>query len=443
MRDGSGTSIRVIAPLRDFLALETASAILIVAATIWALVWRNGPWTTYETFWQTKASIRVGSAGLSLDLRHWVNEALMALFFFVAALEIKRELVEGELQDRKRALLPVCAAVGGMVVPTLLFLGVIGGGAARRGWGIPMATDIAMALAAITLLGNRVPSRLKLFVLALAIVDDIGAIVVIAFVYSTGIKWEWLVVAAATVAALFILRRRGSSSAIGLLSGGVLLWLALHEAGVHATIAGVIFGALTPARPVLSADLVDQSELVDLSTLAAAETTVRLARSTVSELERLEHRFHPWTSYAILPVFALANAGVSLKGSDLEAALRQPLMWSVAIGLVVGKPLGIVLATWIAVRFRIASLPEGVRWSELFGVATLCGIGFTVSIFISDRAFTSERLQSAATIGILLGTLSAAVLGAVILSFPGRKGRRRRSQPTASQIIKASTEPAD
>ena len=418
----NGTTLRVgIRPLVDFIHTEAAGGVVLLAATLVALLLANSPWSeAYQSFWHTPFSIEAGPLHLSLDLQEVVNDGLMAVFFFVVGLEIKRELVEGELRGVRRAALPAIAAVGGMVVPAAIYLLVNAGGPGEGGWGIPMATDIAMAVGVLSLLGSRVRPSLKLFVLALAIVDDIGAILVIALFYSGGITLAPLLGAAGAVALVVVMRSIGIQAVVAYIVAGVILWLFLHEAGIHATIAGVILGLMAPTQPARRSDMIDESELTDLSTPRAARQTAVAARQSVSVVEWLEHGLHPWTSFVILPIFALANAGIPLSSEALEGAAGSPITLGVILGLVVGKTVGITAFAWLAVRTRAGELPEGATWPAITGVAAVAGIGFTVAIFIAGLAFEDPGMQDLAKIGILGGSLLAAVLGALLLRLPGR-----------------------
>ncbi|HEX2038856.1 MAG TPA: Na+/H+ antiporter NhaA [Acidimicrobiales bacterium] len=336
--------------LRRFLHDEAAGGVALVAATVVALVWANVSHGSYEDVWHGR-----------LDLRHWVNEGLMAVFFFVVGLEVRREL-----RTLRTAVLPMVAALGGMVVPAVLYLLIAGG----RGWGIPMATDIAFAVGVLALLGRRVPAGLKLFLLTLAVVDDIGAVIVIALVYSEGVEPVPLLAAAAFLAAAAATGRPWPSVVLA-----VGVWAALLDSGVHATLAGVAAAFVVPAG------------------------------------QEVEERLHPWTSFVVVPVFALANAGVEL---DLATS---KVTWGVLVGLVVGKPLGIVGASWLAVRLGQAELPRGVRWPHVVGGGALAGIGFTVSLFVAGVAFDSPEPAEAAKVAILGASVAAASLGAAVLTF--------------------------
>jgi NhaA family Na+:H+ antiporter len=319
----------------EFLAAEAAGGVVLLAATVVALAWANSPWrSSYAELWSHEVSL-----GVRLDLRHWINEGLMTLFFLVVALEIRRELREGELRERRAAALPICAALGGMVAPAAVYLLVTAGSDGTRGWGIPMATDIAFAVAAVSALGRRVAPSVRVFLLALAIVDDIGAIVVIAVFY-----------------------------------GGTEGW---------AVLAAVVVALVLP-KPIAAT---------------------------------VERRLHPWTGFVVVPLFALANAGLYLGGGVFHDAVATPITWGVVLGLVVGKPLGIVGASALAVRLRVGVLPAGAGWRQLLGAAAIAGIGFTVSLFIAGLAFTDPSDAAAATVGVLTGSLVAAAMGALVLTF--------------------------
>jgi Na+:H+ antiporter, NhaA family len=420
---------RVIAPLREFLHTESAGGVILAVAALVALVWANSPWKdAYFDLWHTDLSISLGDHTLDLDLQEWVNEGLMAIFFFVVGLEIKRELVEGELRGAHRAVLPAVAALGGMVVPALIYLAINAGGDGADGWGIPMATDIAMAVGILSLLGRRVVPSLKLFLLALAIVDDIGAIAVIAIFYTDDIDYDSLLIAMGLVAALVVMRSLDVRTTLPPLAVGCGLWLALHESGVHATVAGVILGLMAPTRPHLQPELVDESALTDLSSVAAARETATLARQSISVVEWLEHVLHPWSSFVIVPLFALANAGVTISTDALSDAVTSAVTLGALLGLVVGKLAGITAFTWLAARLGIGVLPEGATWRGIAGVAAVAGIGFTVSLFITGLAFDDPGLQDEAKVGILAAAIVAGALGAVVLAAPGRARSQLRDR---------------
>ena len=409
--------------VREFFETEAAGGVVLLVAAVVALVWVNSPFrASYETLWSTVLSIEVGGFGIEEDLRHWVNDALMAIFFFVVGLEIKRELVTGELRTWRQASTPAIAALGGMVVPALLFLAVNAGGRGANGWGIPMATDIAFALGVAALLGPRVPTGLKLFLLTLAIVDDIGAIVVIAVFYSSDVEARALLAAAGVLGVMGLLRALQVHWLPAYIALGALVWLAVFQSGVHATIAGVVLGLLAPARPLNPSHVAREwaEHLGDDPSPAEVRQMTHLARSTTSVTERLELLLHPYSSLVIVPIFALANAGVVFEGDALSGAGAGRVAAGIAAGLVVGKLVGVTAGAWLAVRLRVGELPAEVGWSHIVGAAALAGIGFTVSLFITDLAFDDAGLEAAAKVGILGASAAASVLGAVLL-------RRRRT----------------
>ncbi|HEU5301791.1 MAG TPA: Na+/H+ antiporter NhaA [Acidimicrobiia bacterium] len=374
----------------EFVSVEVLSGIALLVAAAAALLWANVDASSYADLWGAKLTIGIGDLAIEESLVKWVNDALMVLFFFVVGLEIKRELVEGELRDPRAAALPVLGALGGMVVPALIFVALNAGGAGSRGWGIPMATDIAFALGVLALLGPRIPSGLKLFLLTLAIVDDVGAILVIALFYTSDMEPVWLLGAAAAIVAVLVLKRVGVMNPWIYVIPGVVLWVCTHESGIHATIAGVVLGLLTPVIPGPEA----------------------------GPVEVLEHRLHPWTSFLIVPIFALANAGVVLGGDSIERAAGSAITWGVIAGLVIGKAVGVSLFALVARRVGIGRLPEGVRSAHVMGAGILAGIGFTVSIFVANLSFGADLLDDA-KIGVLGASLVAGILGAVWLRAVG------------------------
>ena len=414
----------VVRPLKEFLDTEVAGGVVLLVAACIALVWANSPWAgAYGSLWSTELSVRLGGLELSHDLHHWVNDGLMALFFFVVGLEIKRELVEGELSDPRRAALPVIAALGGMVVPAALYAWLNAGGPGAAGWGVPMATDIAFALGVLALLGRRVPVSLKVFLLTLAIADDIGAIVVIALFYAGDIDLRWLAAALACLAAVVGLRAVHVWWVPAYVVVGAAAWLATLNSGVHATIAGVALGLLAPAH-ALDPQAIRRvglgiGQLEEGPSPEEAQAAQRGVRASLSVAERLAHILHPWTSYLVVPLFALANAGIALSGQELRAAAGSPVALGVVLGLVVGKTVGITGAAWLAQRLRLGTLPASVGWGHVAGAASLAGIGFTVSIFVASLAFTDEALVQEAKVGIVAASVVASLAGAAILRLAG------------------------
>ncbi|MBO9532792.1 MAG: Na+/H+ antiporter NhaA [Solirubrobacteraceae bacterium] len=414
-------TVRESRTVREFLATETGSAGLLLAATVFALVWANSPWSeSYADVWHTDLRVALGGVGaIDLDLQHWVNDGLMALFFYVVGLEIRRELVLGELRDKRAAAIPAIAALAGMVGPALVYTLIIGGGEGARGWGIVMATDIAFVLGTLALLGNRIPPGVRVFLLTLAIVDDLGAIAVIAIFYSHGFSAGWFGVAIALIAIYAALLRfgpvwRGPAYFVAAL----LLWFATLESGIHPTIAGVVMGFLTAVTPPTRAEVERAASLTRLFRRSPSPETGREAvlqiGNSISANERFQHSIHPYTSYVVIPIFAIANAGVPLGG--LGDALSSTVTLAVIAGLVLGKAIGVSAATLTAVRLRVGPLPTGVGRGHVGGAATLAGIGFTVSLFVTDLAFEHEALRDQAKIGVLAASLIAAVAGLSILA---------------------------
>jgi Na+:H+ antiporter, NhaA family len=411
-------------PLQHFLRTEAGSATLLLVATIVALVWANSPASDlYDDLWATELSVSLGDAEIAEDLRHWVNDGLMVFFFFVVGLEIRREVSMGELTDRGQAAIPALAALAGMVVPALLYVALNAGEDGARGWGIVMATDIAFVVGLLSLLGGSAPRSLRVFLLTLAIVDDIGAILVIAAFYSTDIEPLALLVAAAVVPTILLVNRVRVWRGPAYLLAGLALWVAMHESGVHPTIAGVVVGLLVAVFPPARGDV----ETAARATRSFRQApTPKLARSAslsvadaVSPNERLQVLLHPWTSYVVVPLFALANAGVALDADMIDRALGSTITLGVVAGLVAGKLLGISLVSLAAERAGLGRLPDGVSRTHLLGGAALAGIGFTVALFIAELAFDDEALREEAKVGVLAGSLIAAVLATALFRLSG------------------------
>jgi len=413
---------RVGRPVRNFLRIEAAGGLLLIVATVVALVWANSPWShSYHELLETHISLHVGDL-LHLDepIEAWINDALMAIFFFVVGLEIKRELVAGELRDPRAAALPAIAAIGGMVVPALVFVAFASGGIGAAGWGIPMATDIAFAVGVVSLLGNRVPGAMKVFLLTLAIVDDIGAIAVIAIFYTEDLSTDWLLIAVGLTVLVVLMRLMRIWYIPVYVLVGFFLWLAVFESGIHATIAGVVLGLLTPAVPLRGETPNDDVHVGAAISGRADATVVRRAnfelKEQVSVAERLESMLHPFSSFLIIPIFALANAGIEISSDSLSNALSSDVTLGVVFGLVVGKLVGVSFATWIAVKSGISRLPRGASFTHVVGLAAIAGIGFTVSLFIAGLAFPAgSGAIDEAKLGILAASLLAAVIGSLIL----------------------------
>jgi Na+/H+ antiporter NhaA len=421
------------APVRDFLSTETGSAIFLLAATCAALVWSNVPGAHYESVWTAKLSVELGGSGVSTDLRHWVNEGLMTFFFLVVGLEAKREFDVGDMRERRRLAVPVLAALGGMAVPVAIFLAINAGGPGAHGWGAAMSTDTAFALGALALLTPRAATRLRVFLLTLAVVDDLGALVVIATAYTKHVSMPALLVAIGLFAALLALRfapawRRQLAVLIG-----IALWVAMFKSGIDPVIAGLAAGLVTSAYPPSREDL---ERATELTRSFREQPTPELARSAqlgvlsaISLNERLQYELHPWTSYVVVPLFALANAGIHVTGSLLSNAVSSPITLGIVIGYVLGKPVGIVGASWIASRPSLRGPRPPISWPLIFGGGAVAGIGFTVSLLISGLAFSGERLDEAK-----LGVLASAVLAPLVAWAILRLVKRLPSSVRARQI---------
>ena len=430
----------MLAPLRNFLHTEASGGLLLVAAALVALVWANSPLSeSYVAVWETPLALQIGDFGLRESLQFWINDGLMAIFFFVVGLEIKRELLIGELGSVRRALLPISAAVGGAILPALIFVAVTRGGEGSGGWGVPMATDIAFALGVLALLGSRVPLGLKIFVTALAIADDLLAILVIALFYAGDLSLPAFGAAAGVLALLVAANRLHVRHYAVYAVLGIGLWAVVLATGVHATIAGVLLAFTVPARTRIDGaqfarrarELVDQFEGGDhpddvrrsgerQSALADLEDATE---SIQTPLQRLENSLHPLVAYVIVPLFALANAGVAI-GGTAGAALGSPVAYGVFLGLLVGKQLGILGVVWAVVRLGWAELPAGVTWRHLWGAGWVAGIGFTMSLFVGELAFVGDHgLLDVAKVAILAASVVAAIGGWIVLRWAGGGGR--------------------
>jgi Na+/H+ antiporter NhaA len=430
------------APVRDFLSTETGSAIVLLIATVAALLWANSPWPdSYESVWTTELTFRLGDWSLSADLREWVNDGLMTFFFLVVGLEAKRELDLGELRERSRLALPVVAALGGMVVPVALYVALNADADGGRGWGAAMSTDTAFALGLLALAAPRGSTRLRVFLLTLAVVDDLGALLVIATVYSEDVSLTALAVAIGLFGVLGLLRFAPVARTPAAAVVGVAIWVAMFESGIHPTIAGLAIGLVTTAYPPARSDLEAASESFrsfrEQPTPELARTAQLSLTSAISANERLQYRLHPWTSYAIVPIFALANAGITFSGDLLGDALTSRVTIGIVVGYVVGKPVGIVGASWLATRRVFGGQRLPVSWPGLAGIGAVAGIGFTVSLLISSLAFQGQLLEEA-KIGILVGavlsSLSAWGVFRLIARIPAPT-RARQLSGTADELL--------
>jgi NhaA family Na+:H+ antiporter len=445
----------VFRPIERFLHVQAASGILLLAAALLAITWANSPWrASYDHLWHMPLSIGVGQWSIERDLHFWINELLMTVFFLLVGLEIKREMVHGALASVRSAALPIAAALGGMIVPAAIYFALNPVGPGSGGWGVAMATDIAFAVGVLTLLGKRVHPTLRVLLLAFAIIDDIGAILVIAVFYSSGIAVQGLVVAGGGLVLALVLLwigvRPGPIFTVPLL----VMWAGLYVAGIHPTIAGVVMGLAIPARAWFGADgfvSAAKGALDDFRERAAAghgdhDLLVPLGRIAEATREavapgvRAEAALHPWVAFGIMPLFALANAGVDLQGVNFAATGASAVFFGVLLGLLVGKPAGVLLAAWIAVRLRLSVLPQGVTWRSINVVGAAAAIGFTMAIFIAELAFGDPDLLAVAKLGILAATGvagAAALLGGVILLPRDAQGQAAAVTETAAEVSAA------
>jgi len=418
---------KIVAPISRFMHVETASGIVLLCATAAALILSNSPLSAlFLGIWETHVTFAVGTYRLDTSLQHWINDAVMALFFFVVGLEVKKEFVLGQLRDVRQAALPMAGALGGMLVPAGVYWLLQHDGPAKDGWGIPMATDIAFVVGCMVVLGSRIPAGLRTLMLTLAIADDVGAILVIAIGYSGGVHWGALAAGLALIGLVSVLARIGVRSILAYCVLGVAVWFAFYESGIHATIAGVILGLMTPARSYLSTTYLGEAlgraqKVLSGDWESEPDKAARIrrlrhaAREIISPLEYLESVLHPWVAFLIMPVFALANAGVPITLSELG----HPVTFAVAAALLVGKPLGIFSFCWIAVRLGVARLADGMSWSLLLGGGILGGIGFTMALFIAGLAVQGQALD-AAKLGVLVGSVVSAAVGIVVLVLATR-----------------------
>lgn len=415
-------------PVERFLHIQAASGILLVLVAAVSLAWANSAWSaSYYSLWHTPIGVTFGGFAFERSLEWVVNDGLMVIFFFVVGMEIRREVHEGELSEWRRAALPAAAALGGMLAPAALYLLFARAPELRSGWGVPMATDIAFAVGILTLLGKRVPAALRVLLLALAVIDDLGAIVVIAVFYSSGVALSGLAIATAGFVGVLAMQRFGVRAKLAYVVPALVAWAGIYSAGIHPTIAGVIVGLLTPVRAWLGPDGFFRgikNELVQLekTPLSSASTHILDAtldrvemtrREAVSPADSLIRMLHPWVAFGIMPVFALANAGVTVSVDALDTS-SWLVIGGVAFGLIAGKPIGVLLACWLALRLKIATLPRGISGQHLIVLGMVAGVGFTMALFIAQLAFTDARLLAAAKLGILAASGGAAIIGLVL-----------------------------
>ena len=427
------TPIQVItSPFVRFARMGAAGGIVLLASTIAALIWSNSPWQhSYHALLETKLTIGFGAFVVSENRHHWINDGLMSLFFFLVGLEIKREFLIGELSSLRRAAFPFIAALGGLIVPAIIYISLAGGPHFSRGWAIPISTDIAFTLGLLTFLGSRVPASLRVFVTALAIVDDIFAVAIIAIFYTSEIEYVSLAIGLGGVVLSLIANFLGIRKPVVYALIGVVVWWAVLNSGVHATIAGILLAFTIPANTFLKkSEFLEQSRWL-LGRLEAApdhsfeehsilHTLERKAEQADSPLHRIEHGLQPWISFLVMPLFALANAGVDVT-HNLIGALKHPVSFGILFGLFAGKPIGIWLCSFLAAKTGLVTPPANVSWNQMFGAAWLCGIGFTMSLFVAGLAFDDDALLSVSKIAILGASVAAAVGGCVVLVRSGSK----------------------
>ena len=408
------TNLNRISPLADFFKQESASGKIIVLASLLGLIVANSPsGKSYFQILESKFSISLSAFSFEMDLIHFINDGLMTIFFFVVGLEIKRELAEGHLSTLKNAALPFFAALGGMLIPALIYLS-IAGDSYSSGWAIPVATDIALAVGVLGLIGSKSISILRPFLLGLAVIDDIGAILIIAVFFSVGVNFSWLLAAGVLVLIVVLTKYLDIRFTTVYVFLGLILWLCFYKSGVHPTMAGVILGLIAPVTPFISKEYVDTEELVNLSSVEHAARTKKIARNSVSVVEWLLHQIHPWTAFLIVPLFAFANSGIVISSQSLQQAINSPIAWAIFAGLVVGKPIGILAFTFFAIKANVGTLSGKVNWREIFATGSSAGIGFTVSIFIAKLAFEETNLQNLAIFSVLVASVVSGVLSLVL-----------------------------
>ena len=421
---------KIIAPVNRFIDLEYTSGIVLLISVVVAILWANSSPTSYHHLWEIKLTAGFGKSILSQPLHIWINDGLMAIFFFVIGLELKREFMDGELSSFRKASLPMGAALGGMIVPALIYLLINYGSPSDRGWGIPMATDIAFALALLSMAGKHIPTSIKVFLSALAVADDLGAVLVIAFFYTASVNLTSLGIAGLFFLALIIGNKLGIRNSAFYLIIGICVWLGFLFSGVHATIAGVLVAFTIPAATRINEEVYSsnlkkltqefEQEIPGNSTLTtpAQHQTIQhvknLSMAAETPLQKIEHGLHPWVAFVIMPLFALSNAGIIIE-PDFFSSIINPVSIGVTLGLVFGKFIGIMFFTWLMIKIGIGSLPEGSNWRHIIGVALLGGIGFTMSLFISGLAFKNQEFVDQAKYGILIASILAGILGSLVL----------------------------
>lgn len=412
--------LSIISPLSDFVRRESFGGLLIIFSAALGVFFANsGLRDFYKSFLDLSFSLQISTFVLSMDLNHVVNDGLMTIFFFLVGLEIKRELAHGHLSSFRKAIPSAIAALGGMAMPAFLFL-LIADSQSKSGWGIAVATDIALALTILTLVGKRAKESLRPFLLGLAVIDDIGAILIIALFYTSDLSFHWTLFATASLILVVILKKLEIEIRLAYVLAGLALWLSLYKTGIHPTIAGVILGLLTPASPLIQQKYIDQEELTNLETVDHVKESQKIVKGSISTVEWLEHSIHPWSSYFIVPLFAFTNSGIEISRVSIQGALSASLFWAIFIGLVVGKPLGIFVSVFAIKKFDIGDLPTSASLKEILATGMTAGIGFTVAIFISKLAFQDTAQQEQAIFGVLCASIIAGLLSFVLFNFNKR-----------------------
>lgn len=415
--------LSVISPLGDFVKRESFGGLLIMFSAVLGLLFANtGLRDVYRNFLEASFSIQISTFVLNMDLGHVINDGLMTIFFFLVGLEINRELAHGHLSSFRKAIPSAIAALGGMAIPALLFI-LISDSQSKNGWGIAVATDIALALTVLTLVGKRAKESLRPFLLGLAVIDDIGAILIIALFYTSGLSFQWTLFAIASLILVVALKKLRIEFRLAYVLAGLALWLSFYKTGIHPTIAGVILGLLTPASPLIQQKYIDREELTNLETIDHVKESQKIVKGSISTVEWLEHSIHPWSSYLIVPLFAFSNSGIVISSSTIQGALNGSLFWSVFIGLVVGKPLGIFISALAIKKFDIGDLPTGAGLREVLATGMAAGIGFTVAIFISKLAFQDTAKQEQAIFAVLCASIIAGMLSFVLFALNKEKAK--------------------
>lgn len=423
----SSDDVTRISPFADFFKQETSGSILILIASVLGLLAANSIFSDlYFTFLSTEISIKLSGFEFSLDIQHVINDGLMTIFFFLVGLEIKRELTSGHLASFKKAIVPFLAAIGGMIVPAFIFL-LITDFESSKGWAIPIATDIALAVAVLGYFGAKQSGFLRPFLLGLAVIDDIGAILIIAFLFSKGFALNWFIFSIVMLTLVLISKYFGIKGTFIYIFFGIGLWLGLYNSGIHPTLAGVILGLIAPVTPFINKEFIDLEELKNISSAENVKKTKEIARNSVSVVEWLEYVIHPWSAFLVVPIFAFANTGVVINASALQNIFESKIAWGIMVGLVLGKPLGVLFFTYATKYSKIGQIPDQIKWTQILGVGNAAGIGFTVAIFIAKLAFEDRALQDLAILSVLIASVVSALIAVIVLKLGPKNGVKATS----------------